>query len=169
MNVCKCLALALFFILFSTRAAAQAYDEAIGVRFGYPLSVSYKAFVNASDAVEVYAGWRSWRRYRAFSINGAYQIHQDLGTIDDLQWYYGAGAGLQLWNYDEFDRGSATVSLSGYLGLEYVFPDTPISVSADWRPTVYLGTQRATDFHNFSLGAGALAVRYILPRKFRIR
>ncbi|NJB86715.1 hypothetical protein GGR26_002492 [Lewinella marina] len=169
MNVCKCLALAILFTLFGGRLVAQEYDEAIGVRFGYPLSVSYKAFVNASDAVEVYAGWRGWRRYRALSIHGAYLIHQDFPDVNHLQWYYGAGAGLQFWNYDEFDRGSSTVSLSGYLGVEYVFTDTPISISADWRPTIYLGTQRAHDFHNFSLGSGALAVRYLLPRKFRIR
>lgn len=167
MNVSKYLALALFFTLLSAGIRAQTYDEAVGVRFGYPLSVSYKAFINASDAVEVYAGWRGWRRYRALSIHGAYQIHQDLADVNNLQWYYGAGAGLQFWNYDEYDRGSATVSLSGYLGLEYVFPDAPVSISADWRPTIYLGTQRAKDFHNFNLGSGALAVRYILPRSFR--
>ena len=161
MTFFRLLLLAFLFLTAATVVHAQQYDRAVGLRFGYPLSVSYKKFVNPNDAIELYAGWRGWRRYRAFSLNGAYQIHRDFPDVRGLQWYYGAGAGIQLWNYDYYDRGSATVSLSGYLGLEILIPDTPLTLSVDWRPTIYLGTQRDDDFHNFSLSSGAVAVRYI--------
>ena len=162
MNVLRFSAFALLFCLMSTAASAQAYTESVGIRGAYPSAITYKGFINATDAVELYVGWRGWRRYGAVSLNGAYQRHQDLPEVEDLYWYYGAGAGVQLWNYDDHERGSATLSLSGYLGLEYVFDETPITIGLDWRPTIYLGTQRATDFHNFSVLSGGLAVRYIL-------
>ena len=161
MTFFRLLLLVLVFFTAATVAHAQQYDRAIGLRFGYPLSVSYKKFINSNDAIELYAGYRGWRRYRAFSLNGAYQIHRDFPDVRGLQWYYGGGAGIQLWEYDFYDRGSATVSLSGYLGLEFLIPDVPLTLSVDWRPTIYLGTQRDDGFHNFSLSSGALAVRYI--------
>ncbi|WP_116127878.1 hypothetical protein [Lewinella sp. IMCC34183] len=163
MNVFRLFLFTLLFGLFSTTASAQAYTESVGIRGAYPSAISYKGFINPTDAVELYVGWRGWRRYGAVSLNGAYQRHQDLPEVDNLYWYYGAGAGVQFWSYDDYDRGSATLSLSGYLGLEYVFPDTPITLGLDWRPTIYLGTQRAESFHNFSGFSGGLAVRYILP------
>ena len=161
MNLTRLFFALILLLTLSTLSYAQQYDRAIGVRFGYPLSVSYKKFINSTDAIELYAGWRGWRRYRAFSLNGAYQIHRDFPDVRGLQWYYGGGAGLQLWDYDFYDRGSATVSLSGYLGLEYLIPDLPLTISVDWRPTIYLGTQRDDNFHNLSIPSGAVAVRYI--------
>ena len=161
MKLIRLIAVSLILFFAGQSAYAQQYDRAIGLRFGYPLSVSYKKFINPNDAIELYAGWRGWRRYRAFSLNGAYQIHRDFPDVRGLQWYFGGGAGVQLWDYDFYERGSATVSVSGYLGLEYLIPDVPLTISADWRPTIYLGTQRDNDFHNFSLPSGALAVRYI--------
>ncbi len=161
MNLTRLFFALILLLTLSTLSYAQQYDRAIGVRFGYPLSVSYKKFINSTDAIELYAGWRGWRRYRAFSLNGAYQIHRDFPDVRGLQWYYGGGAGLQLWDYDFYDSGSATVSLSGYLGLEYLIPDLPLTISVDWRPTIYLGTQRDDNFHNLSIPSGAVAVRYI--------
>ncbi|PPK85150.1 hypothetical protein CLV84_2042 [Neolewinella xylanilytica] len=161
MNLTRCYLIIGLFFSITAVTHAQQYDRAVGLRFGYPLSVSYKKFINYTDAVELYAGWRGWRRYRAFSLNGAYQIHRDFPDVRGLQWYYGGGAGVQLWSYDNYERGSATVSLSGYLGLEYLIPDVPLTISVDWRPTIYLGTQRDDGFHNLSVSSGAVAVRYL--------
>ena len=145
----------------STSATAQSYNRAIGLRFGHPLSVTYKQFLNPRDAVELYAGWWGWKRYRAFSLNGAYQVHRNFAKIRNLRWYYGLGAGVQFWEYERYDRGNATVSVSGYLGLEYLLPDIPFTITLDWRPTAYLGRHREDDFHYYSLPSGGLAVRYV--------
>lgn len=148
-------------LALSSGISAQAYSSAVGLRFGYPLSLSYKTFVNEQAAVEGYVGLRGYRRYRAMSISAAYLMHNDFPDAEGLQWYYGGGAGVQFWSYDDF-AASTTLGVSGYLGLEYVFPSTPIAISLDWRPTVYLGRQRISGFNNFGVGYGGLGVRYIL-------
>ena len=148
-------------LAFSCGVSAQSYTSAVGLRFGYPLSLSYKTFVNDRAAVEGYIGLRGYSRYRAVSLNAAYLIHTDFPDAKGLQWYYGGGAGVQFWSYDDFG-GSTTLGLSGYLGLEYVFPTTPVSISLDWRPTLYLGRNRISSFNNFGVAYGGLGVRYIL-------
>lgn len=163
MKMLRFLGISVFLLCLSTTARAQAYVQSVGIRGAYPSAITYKGFLNPTDAIEVYAGYRGWRRYRATSINGAWQRHADVPDVQDLYWYFGGGAGLEFWNYDDFDRGSSTVSLSGYLGVEYVFQNTPITIGLDWRPTIYLGTHRVSDFHNFSALSGGLAIRYILP------
>ncbi len=150
------------FLLFTTGLSAQGYTSAVGARLGSPLSLSYKTFISTTDAVEVYAGLRPYRKYGSFSLNGAYQIHADLSEVDGLQWYYGAGAGFQVWSYRNYDRGSSTFSLSGYLGLEYLIPDFPLSVTLDWVPTLFVGRHRVPGFNRFGPGYGAVGIRYIL-------
>ncbi len=142
--------------------SAQDYTSAVGARFGAPFSLSYKTFLSYTDAVEGYVGLRPYSRYGSFSVNGAYQIHADLPAVEGLRWYYGGGAGIQLWSYRNYDRGSATLSLSGYLGLEYVIPDFPVSVSLDWVPTLFIGSHRVSGFNHFGPGYGGLAIRYLL-------
>ena len=47
----------------------------------------------------------------------------------------------------------------GNLGLDYKFDNTPINISADWVPTIYIGSGYLSGFGG---GYGALAVRYTL-------
>ncbi|MBB4080272.1 hypothetical protein GGR28_002902 [Lewinella aquimaris] len=160
-----------FFILaafwgFSVQLAAQNFNSAIGVRFGYPFSISYKTFISESHALEGYVGFRGYSGVANWiSINGAYQIHSDIDAIDGLEWYYGAGAGAQFWSYDFAESGSTTFSVSGYLGLQYTFEEAPVSVSIDWVPTFFIGDSRYGAFNSFGGGYGALAARYTLGRQ----
>lgn len=148
-----------------TEAIAQDYKSAIGLRLGYPLAVSYKTFISESSAIEAYVGYRGYSFYNYISVNGAYQIHKDISSVDGLQWYFGAGAGVQLYSYDAFDEGSTFITINGYLGLQYTFPDTPISVTADWVPGFAFG-EGLGGFggSGFGGGRGGLGVRYILSR-----
>ena len=74
-------------------------------------------------------------------MNGAYQVHNNLEGLDGLQWYYGAGAGVYFWNYDQGFAGdnttSTTFSLQGYLGLDFTLKEAPINFTLDWVPTVF--------------------------------
>jgi hypothetical protein len=88
-----------------TEAVAQDYKSAVGLRLGSPLAVSYKTFISESSAIEGYVGYRGFSGFSWITINGAYQIHNDISSVDGLQWYYGGGAGVQLWNSDFFDGG----------------------------------------------------------------
>ena len=132
---------------------AQDYQSAVGVRLGYPLSATYKMFLNETAAVEGYVGFRSRLGITETRVNAAYQIHNAIESVDGLKWYYGAGPGLALYS------GGISMALSGYIGLEYTLADTPVSFSVDWVPTYILG-----EASGFGAGDGAIAVRYILGR-----
>lgn len=150
---------------FSDAAAQNNYQSALGVRLGRPLSVSYKFFLDGSNrAVELYSGFRPFRRYRWFSVNGAYLVHNEVEEVNRLLWYYGGGAGIQFWNYDfDNDFGRTSLSVSGYLGLEYTFRDEPFSLSLDWVPTLFLGTFD-DDYRSLGYGYGSLGIRLLLDR-----
>ena len=158
----------------STTASAQY--TAIGARLGSPISASFKFFPSESAAVEAFVGFRSnkvnFGNGRAgwtwINVGALYQIHDDLnlGSVSGLQWYYGGGASVYLWSYDnDFpgseDYGSATLGLHGNIGLDYTFANAPINLSVDWVPTFLIGDGYST---GFGAGYGAFSVRYILNR-----
>ncbi len=166
----KSIFLSLFLFLFlllsftivpiSTRA--QVYNTAIGARLGYPLSVSVKQFLGNSSAIEVYAGTRGYSTYRWYHVSGAYQIHKPVGELENLQYYFGAGATAFFWSYDFFDvsgLSTTTLGAQGYLGLDFTFNGTPINLTLDWIPTIYIGDAFLT---GFSGSFGSLGVRYVL-------
>ncbi|MFK7772299.1 MAG: hypothetical protein AB8F94_09170 [Saprospiraceae bacterium] len=150
--------------LFATPSKAQNYKSAVGLRLGYPLSVTYKQFVNESSAFEVYAGTRGFKGaantgYRWFTVSGAYQIHKPIESVAGLDYYFGAGASIYFWSF-EFDNNESSTSfgLQGYGGLSYTFSDTPINISVDWVPTFFINGYGS----GFGAGYGSLAVRYVL-------
>lgn len=155
-----------FFVFFLAvgQAQDQPYKSAVGLRFGYPTSISYKVNLDASKAIEVYGGARWFSGYSWFNISAAYQIHNplELEGIEGLRWYYGGGASIFFWTFDTgfFNERYASTSfgIQGYLGLEYTFENTPISLTADWVPTLFI--------NGFSSGLGGgygtLGVRYVL-------
>ncbi|MEL7160083.1 MAG: hypothetical protein AAFN92_04940 [Bacteroidota bacterium] len=158
LTVCLCFA-------FQSEAVAQDYKSAVGLRLGTPWAASYKTFISESSAIEVYASYRGFSAWSWVGINGAYQIHNDLGSTDGLQWYYGGGAGVQFWSVGTgFGDGSGTlITVAGYLGLQYTFPDAPISLTADWVPTFFIGDGFGA-FNSFGAGYGNFGVRYVLGR-----
>lgn len=150
----------MFSLTSGSSLCAQPFEKALGVRLGYPVSVSYKQFVSEKNAFEVYAGFRGYAESQGLSLNGAYLVHNDISGLKGLQFYFGGGAGVHFWSYDRYDRGNTTSSISGYLGLQYVFADLPISLTADWIPTYYLGEHRNGRFRNFGSDVGGLGIRY---------
>ncbi|MBI1224899.1 MAG: hypothetical protein GC192_06645 [Bacteroidetes bacterium] len=159
----------LFFIAFGVLAAfnvqGQNYSSAIGARLGYPLALSYKKFISDAGAIELYGAYRGYTYYNWFSVNGAYQYHQDFPNVPNLQWYVGAGAGVYFFSYDDgyfnTNYASTRVAVQGYLGLEYTFEEVPISISADWIPTIFLNKGYGNAFGS---GYAGLGVRYVIGR-----
>ncbi len=147
--------LILVFIIFLggvVSSQAQNYDSAIGLRLGIPNSITYKKFVSESNAIELYGGLSSDSGFTYFNVNGAYQIHTPIESVDNLQWYYGIGAGASLGN------GATSLGINGYIGLDYSFQDLPIALSIDYVPSYFFGSSDLS----FQAGYGNLAVRYIL-------
>ena len=151
----------LIICLLSTSISAQNYKSAIGARLGYPLSASFKTFISESDAIEVYAGFRGFSTSRWVSVSGAYQRHGGLDDVlEGLSWYYGGGASVYFWTYDfTNDFPNTSFGIQGYLGLDYKFSETPLSLSIDWIPSLFLG--RTGIANNFGGGYGSLGVRYV--------
>lgn len=152
-----------FLLFFAFGLSAQsAYKSAIGLRFGYPLSVTYKTMISETNALEFTAGTRGFSGYRWVSATAAYQIHQDFsaGIEGNWRWYYGAGAGAFIYSFDssfpEGDNSSFSLGLQGYLGLEYNLHNAPVNFTADWVPTFFLGGFGS----GFGAGYGSLGVRY---------
>jgi len=139
---------------------SQDYKSAIGLRLGYPVSISYKTFISEPGAIEVFGGFRSWTGYKWFNVGGLYEHHAEIPGADGLSWYFGGGASVFFWTYDEgFSGGSSTsFGLLGTLGLDYKFAEAPINLSLDWVPHFFINGYGS----GFGGGYGALSVRYVL-------
>ncbi|MBP7184509.1 MAG: hypothetical protein KBA06_03295 [Saprospiraceae bacterium] len=102
----------------------------------------------------------------AYSITGAYQMHNTIESINGLRWYYGFGGGFHTYKYKAAYTalgdyiGKNSISIFGQLGLDYKFEDKPIDVSLDWSPTFYFGS--TTYLHGYSSSAGGLSLRYVI-------
>ncbi len=152
-------------VLCSNNVQAQDFNSAVGLRLGFPWSVTYKKFISESNALEGYAGIRPFGAgINLITANGAYLIHQDVEGegIEGLQWYYGGGAGAYFWT--GFGSSSTSLGISGYIGASYTLKSNPINISLDWVPTFFING--VTGFGSgFAGGYGNLAVRYILDPK----
>lgn len=142
-------------------AQSQDYKSAIGLRLGYPLSVSYKTFISDPGAIEVFAGFRSYAYLGWFNVGAMYEHHLPIASVSGLKWYFGGGAAVYFWHYDNGypDADSNTsFSILGNLGLDYKFASAPVNLSVDWVPTFFLNGYG----DGFAGGYGALSVRYTL-------
>lgn len=143
-------------------AQAQNYDKAVGLKAtGWGLGVTGKMFLNEEAAVDVGVTYRSFGAfsysYSWTSIYGLYELHKDIDAVDGLQWYYGGGVFYTLYGGDFDYAGSGLdnfFGLSGVLGLDYKFENTPISITLDWIPSFGFGG------YGFGADNGGVAVRY---------
>ena len=159
------LVVACFLFIGKSSAQVQDYKSAIGLRLGYPLSLSYKTFINDKAALEGIVGFRSYAYYSWFNIGALYQHHMDIQSVDGLAWYVGGGANAFFWSYDNkyypnsSDFSSFSVGISGCIGLDYKFGNIPLNLSLDWVPTFSFGGEF---LNNFQSAYGGLSARYVL-------
>lgn len=142
-------------------AYSQKYSSAIGLRLGYPVSVTYKHFISEPGALEVFAGLRSWDTYSWVNVGGLYEHHKPISGVDGLQWYFGGGASVFFWNYKKnfADNGANTsIGILGVLGLDYKFDSAPVNLSIDWVPIFFVNGYG----NGFGGGYGAFSARYTL-------
>ncbi len=140
----------------------SSYKSAIGLRLGYPLSASYKQFINDKGAIEIFAGIRHWSYVNAINIGGMYEHHAAIESVEGLKWYFGGGAGVWIWTYDSdynfgSDYGNTNIAVMGCLGLDYKFANAPFQLSVDWVPTFLVGDAY---YGGFGAGYGGLSARY---------
>ncbi len=147
--------------------SAQDYKSAIGLRFGYPLSLSYKHFISEKGAIEGVLGYRNYSYYNWLNLSGFYEHHMPIKSVENLSWYVGGGASVYKWSYDDTfypnnDYNSISFGIHGIIGLDYKFSNIPLNLSVDWIPTVGFGGEFLGGFGG---SYGALSARYILGSK----
>jgi hypothetical protein len=118
--------------------------SAVGLRFGGTSGINYKHHFNSVNGVELIVG----RTRYSYGITGLYE-HHIATTVEALNVYIGGGAHISkpyAGNYLVNDSGNALEYSGGYnysnnifgvdgiIGLEFLFDEVPISLSADLKP-----------------------------------
>ncbi|HTQ65474.1 MAG TPA: hypothetical protein VMI12_11805 [Puia sp.] len=140
--------------LFNRLAAqdsTQDYKFAAGIRLSTPSptisnSVSIKYFLNDRAAIEGLISFGN-----KFGIGGLFEMHQLIGGIQSLNWFYGGGA------YIGFSDGKVFTGPTGIIGMDYKFDHAPINLSLDWKPELDISPEI-----NFIPDALAFTVRFTL-------
>jgi hypothetical protein len=152
-----------FFVFMAFMASysfGQDYKVAAGLRFGYPLSLTGKFFLNEKHAIEAMAGRRGYSYGSYFTLGGLYQIHSPIKSVEGLKWYVGGGAAAYMWSWKNSfvtTESSTAIGLLGVVGLDYKIKDVPLSITADWMPTFFINGYGS----GFAGGYGGLGVRYV--------
>ncbi len=161
-------------VFFSVAGFAQVtggdYKAGIGLRLGggyYDVvAASLKIFPRVQSAFEFNLGVRPYGGYGAYgngwtnvSASASYQHHFPIGNIDGFKWF--VGGGLTAFNtfskYDDYRGFGIGVFPTG--GVEYKFPQIPLAVSADLRPTI--SVVKPYDYYDgFYVGNFGIAARY---------
>jgi len=133
------------------RLSAQDYKFGLGLRLSTPSptissSVSAKYFLNDRSAVEGLIAFGT-----RFGIGGLFEMHQLIGGIQSLNWFYGGGA------YVGFADKKIYTGPMGVVGIDYKFDNAPINLSLDWKPELDISPAI-----NFVPDALALSVRFTL-------
>jgi len=144
--------------LFHQEAKAQAlgtdYKNAIGGRFGIANGLTYKHFLNNTNALDFIVNFRAKKNvYSTFRVIGLYEVHLPINNAPGLRWYYGGGGGIGVYDYKGDGNGNSdvAVSLDGVLGLDYKFNGAPINISLDWKPALDITPDTGFDAEGFGL------------------
>ena len=88
--------------------------------------------------------------------------HIPVFDTEGLNFYYGGGAHLGIWDSerdyfgDQVPGNKLFLGVDGVIGLEYAFPGIPLSIGLDWKP----GFEIISDF-GFAHDEIALSARYL--------
>ena len=150
-NFTYALSILIAFLLVTTRSNAQTandnYTFSAGLKFGgYENGISGKYFIANNTAIEGVLGFRN----SGVVITGLYELNQEAFSVPALKFYYGFGGHIgAIGNgyYRRFGGGSELyannqilLGADGVIGLEYIIPNSPISVSLDLNPRIELAT-----------------------------
>ncbi len=140
------------------RVKAQDYKTAAGLKFGgYEIGPSIKWFYNKDVALEGIIGFRTGGAV----FTGLYEMHVPAFNVDKLKFFYGGGAhigGISSGSYnggrDVYNNSRILAGLDAAVGLEYLFPRSPIAISIDLDPRIEFATGPVFDL------APALGLKY---------
>ena len=151
----KWIYLSLLYIIFFSKAYAQeqnaaSYKTAVGIKF-YPESVTLKHFISENSAVEIQSYF--WKGNR---LVGLYEKYASILGVNSMNWYFGAGAHLSMYDRNSYQGGSC-LGVDGILGIDYKIKNVPIELSLDWQPSIDFGGGLG-----FAGNWGGLGIRFVL-------
>jgi len=140
----------------ATGVQAQSYKSAIGLRGGDPSGITFKTFLNSTNALELIAGTGYWGHN--FVITGFYEWQYPTDWTPNLDWFIGPGAHLGFWNdYYRNDYGTGIlIGVDGIIGLEYTLDDIPLNLGLGVGPSFQLTSGPGWGHWN-----GGFYVRYV--------
>ncbi|MEI6086749.1 MAG: hypothetical protein WCR66_04130 [Bacteroidota bacterium] len=151
----SCVLIAAFTVKAQEQNNGTSYTTAVGLKM-YPGALSVKHFIASNRAVEGLA----FVSQDGFRLTGLYEIHNNLGSVEGLQWYVGGGAHLGIWSdrwkiqYPDRNAGMS-LGVDGVLGLDYKIKGAPLNLSFDWQPSFnFIG------YNYFESAWGGLGIRY---------
>ena len=156
-----CMKLKIFLItgilitIFVFGSKAQGYNTGFGVRLGYDNGLALKYFLESYNAAEfVFSVSPHYSQ-----LTGLYEYQNALPEVFGLYWYIGFGAHIgSLYNKKHTEGNRLLIGPDLIGGLEYIFPQVPISVSLDWKPSFnFTNKYNDTWFYPF-----ALSLRYTI-------
>jgi len=135
--------------------AASAQPRAIGARFGYGAEISYQHDLGSNfvEADLCFPGF--WGLGAAATYN--FMIAQPKWT-EKGTWGFYAGPGAVL--NTSFQFAALYVGVCGQVGLEYIFENTPLQLSIDWRPTLGPAINKEGVSFGWAMYGGGLSIRY---------
>lgn len=137
------LLIALLCVVFTSRAVAQEYTWALGVRGGVTATgLTGKYNFDASNSIEGIIDFT-----RGVNVYALYE--RNVPVIGQgFNFFYGAGANLGGWK--EHGKYPFTMGVNGIVGLEYKFNSIPLLLAVDYKPCLnFVGR---TGFHAADFG-----------------
>ena len=140
-----------------TQAQARDYNTGLGLRGGRFNGLTIKHFIENDTAFEGIIS----TRWQGYNVTGLFEKHKTAFDLPRLNWYYGLGAHIGVWDGDNVkwadDKDSYTlIGIDGIIGLEWSISEIPFCISIDWKPAYNLIGNTS-----FWGDTGALSVRYI--------
>lgn len=147
----------LLIVLATPGIKAQNYNNAVGLRLGYPFGISAKFGLSGPNYMEaIVAGYGN-----GFTLTGLWEHHWYPAKREEFSVYAGGGAHIGTFNdrggpyFDRGDGPDVALGIDGILGLEWTFRNAPINLSFDYKPAFSL-----IDPIGYWYGDAALSIRY---------
>ena len=128
----------LLLFLSSANLSAQDYKHSIGIKVGSPFGITYKGFMNETEALEaMFTFWPNGPRF-----TGLYERQKGLKN-PKFAFYYGAGAHVQLYSFNSYGvsenyklstHGGLGFGIEAVVGLEYKMRKAPFLFDLNFKP-----------------------------------
>jgi hypothetical protein len=138
-------------------SSAQESGVGVGIMLGEPSGLSFKKWLNNSNAIDAGIGW-SFTEDGSIHLHGDYLYHNyDLIKISDskMPLYFGIGGRLKFKGDEKSSKGNS-LGIRVPVGVAYQFSNAPFDAFLEIVPILDLSPETRVTFNS------AIGVRYYL-------